>query len=150
MIDLGNGNRHRTLLTLGLVATFVTVLTACPPPPAPTTTTTTTTSSTSTTIAPGCVGYTPSGIGVSDNLVSPGDSITVIGFGQYSTVIPVEIKMVPIGPGTATGVLATTNVQSNGIWFTAITIPTLTPGSWKVTANAVGCSGVGSATVQVL
>jgi len=142
--------RQRCFLAFGLVATFVTVLTACPPPPAPTTTTTTTTSSTSTTIAPGCVGYTPTGIGVSDNLVSAGDSITVIGFGQYSTVIGVEIKMVPIGPGTATGVLATTLVQPNGTWVTAITIPTLTPGSWKVTANAVGCSGVGSATVQVL
>jgi len=143
-------SRQRCLLAFGLVATFVTVLTACPPPPAPTTTTTTTTSSTPTTIAPGCVGYTPSGIGVSDNLVSAGDSITVSGFGQYSTVIPVEIKMTPIGPGAATGVLATTLVQPNGTWATAITIPTLTPGSWKVTANAVGCSGVGSATVQVL
>ena len=91
------------LLAIGLVAGFVTVLTACPPPPTPTTTTTTTTSSTTTTIAPGCVGYTPTGIGVSDNLVSVGDSITVSGFGQTSPTIGVEIKMTPIGAGTATG-----------------------------------------------
>jgi hypothetical protein len=138
------------LLAIGLVAGFVTVLTACPPPPTPTTTTTTTTSSTTTTIAPGCVGYTPTGIGVSDNLVSVGDSITVSGFGQTSPTIGVEIKMTPIGAGTATGVLATTLVAPNGTWATAITIPSVTPGSWKVVANAVGCTGTGSATILVL
>jgi hypothetical protein len=136
------------LLAAGLVAAFVTILTACPPPPSPTTTTTTTTSTTTTTIAPGCVGYTPTGIGVSDNIVSAGDSITVTGFGIANSQI--EIKLVPLGAGTATGVLATTTVAPNGSWVTAVSIPALDLGNWKVEANAVGCTGTGSATIQVV
>ena len=141
--------RVRGVLALGMVAGFALVLTACPPPPAPTTTTTTTTSTTTTTIAPGCVGYTPTGLGVSDNLVSAGDSITVLGFGVAGSQI--EVKLVPVGAGTATGVLATTTVSPSGSWATAITIPnTVTVGNWKVTANSVGCTGTGTATIQVV
>ena len=141
--------RTRGVLALGLIAGFALVLTACPPPPAPTTTTTTTTTTTSTTIAPGCVGYTPTGLGVSDNLVSAGDSITVIGFGNPASSI--EVKLVPVGAGTATGILATTPVTPSGTWATAITVPSsITVGNWKVTANSVGCTGTGSATIQVV
>ena len=76
------------------------------------------------------------------------EHITVSGFGIANSQI--EVKLVPLGAGTATGVLATTTVAPNGSWVTAVTIPTLTLGNWKVVANAVGCTGTGSATVQVV
>lgn len=150
-VSTTTGRRRNGLLAAGLTAAFVVLLTACPPPPTPTTTTTTTTSTTTTTIAPGCVGYTPTGISLSDNLASPGDSITVTGFGNPNPTVGIQIRMVPLGPGTPTGVLATTpNVPPAGVWATPLTIPTLTVGFWKVQANAIGCTGTGSATIQIV
>ena len=133
-----------------LVASFAAVLIACGPGPKPTTTTTTTTtSSTTTTIDPACAGYTPSGIVLSDPSASPGDTITVTGFGVAGSQI--QLKMVPVGPGTATGVLATTTVNPGGAWSTALTIPnSVGLGSWKVTANSLGCTATTSALISIV
>ena len=133
-----------------LMASFTAVLIACGPGPKPTTTTTTTTtSSTTTTIDPACAGYTPSGIVLSDPSASVGDTITVTGFGAPGSSI--QVKMVPVGPGTTTAVLATTTVNPGGAWATPLTIPgTVGLGSWKVTANSVGCTATTSALIAIV
>jgi hypothetical protein len=112
-----------------------------------TTTTTTTTSTTSTTINPACATYVPTGVVVSDPSAAAGDTITVSGNGVNGTI---EVSLAPVGPGTATGVLATTTVSA-GTWSTAVTIPnTVTAGSWNVVARAQGCSGEGTAAITIV
>ena len=117
----------------------------------PTTTTastTTTSSTTSTTINPDCATYTPSGVVLSDPSASAGDTITVSGNGANNTTV--EILMTPVGPGTATGVLATAPV-SGGMWSTGVTIPnTVTPGTWNVVARAQGCTGEATAQITIV
>jgi hypothetical protein len=115
---------------------------------ATTTTSTTTSSTTSTTIDPACAAYTPSGVVLSDPSASPGGSITVWGNGTDGTTI--ELLLSPVGPGTATGVLATTT-PSAGSWLTVLNIPgDLAVGQWNVVARAQGCTGEATALIDIV
>ncbi|UDY36853.1 hypothetical protein [Dermatobacter hominis] len=113
-----------------------------------TTSSTTTSSTTSTTIDPSCAAYTPSGVTLSDPQASPGGSITVWGNGADGTTI--ELLLSPVGPGTATGVLATTPVTA-GMWNTVLNIPgDIAVGQWNVVARAQGCTGEATALLDIV
>jgi hypothetical protein len=139
-------NRVRLGLVLG-VALLAVACTTGGATGTTTTTTTTTSSTTSTTINPACGSYTPSGVVVDNPSPFPGETLTVSGVGTDDTTI--ELKLVPVGPGTPTGVLATATV-AGGTWATALTVPDdVAPGDYNVVANALGCTATATALISV-
>jgi hypothetical protein len=140
-------NRVRVALVVGVAMFAVACTTGGATGTTTTTTTTTTSSTTSTTINPACASYTPSGVVVDNPAPFPGDALTVSGNGTDDTTI--ELKLVPVGPGSPTGVLATATV-AGGTWSTGLTVPNGTaPGDYNVVANALGCSGTATALISV-
>ena len=143
----------QSLLALTVVAVGMIVM-ACGPGPGPVTTTTASTSSTSTaptsstTTIPGCSGYTPTGLVLSDNPAAPGDTITVSGNGPAG--LTVALKLVETGSGAVTAIPGTTTVAGNGTWAQAVTIdPSQAPGEYTVQANTVGCVATASAALTI-
>ena len=142
----------QSLLGLAVVAVGMIVL-ACGPGPTPVTTTTasTTTTSTSstssTTTIPGCSGYTPTGLVLSDNPAAPGDTITVSGNGPAN--LSVGIKLVKVVGGTTIDA-GTAPVAANGTWAKAVSLPpTMAPGQWSVQATTVGCATAASTNLDI-
>jgi hypothetical protein len=147
MKHMTRGRLARTALVAGFALAAIGCTGTTAPHPTTTTSTTTTSSTTSTTINPACGSYTPSGVVVSDPTASAGDTITVSGAGTDGTTV--EILMTPVGPGTATGVLATAPVSASS-FSTPVTIPnTVTPGTWNVVARAQGCTGEATASITI-
>ena len=143
----------QSLLALTVVAVGMIVM-ACGPGPGPVTTTTASTSTTSTaptsstTTIPGCGGYTPTGLVVSDNPAFPGDTITVSGNGPAG--LSVELKLVKTGSGAVTAIPGSATVAGNGTWAQAVTIDAgQTPGEYTVQANTVGCVATASAALTI-
>ena len=142
----------QSLLALTVVAVGMVVL-ACGPGPTPVTTTTASTSSTSTsstaptTTIPGCSGYTPTGLVLSDNPAAPGDTITVSGNGPAN--LTVGVKLVKVVGGTVVDA-GTAPVAGNGTWALAVSLPgSIAPGQWSVQATTVGCATAASTTLDI-
>ena len=144
----------QSLLALTVTAVGMIVL-ACGPGPGPVTTTTASTapttaptSTSSTTTIPGCGGYTPTGLVLSDNPAAPGDTITVSGNGPAGLTI--ALKLVKTGSGAVTAIPGAATVAGNGTWAQAVTIsPSQAPGEYTVQANTVGCVATASAALTI-
>ena len=143
----------QSLLGLAVVAVGMIVM-ACGPGPGPvttttaSTTTTSTTSTSSTTTIPGCSGYTPTGLVLSDNPAAPGDTITVSGNGPAGLTI--ALKLVKVAGGAVTPIPGTATVAGNGTWAQAVSIsPSQAPGAYNVVANTVGCVATASAGLTI-